>query len=150
MANAKSGEMLDNYVTFTCGMGDRLILLPGGYANDFPDFKFAARVYPLCQNSWPRNVQTIDEAGVGGCAHRSTWSCWKSEWSATWRNVPCSRCQVSDKRRRNLVINKWSCALDSKSLQIEKVRKSFSTAQLDVYTNTIAGVSRVIFLACVW
>ena len=53
--------------------------------------------------------------------------------------------QISDKQRRNLVINEWSCALDPKSLQngddVEQVRKDFSTAQLDVYTNTTAGWS---------
>jgi glucan 1,3-beta-glucosidase len=53
--------------------------------------------------------------------------------------------QVSDQQRRNLVINEWSCALDPKSLQnennVKQVRKDFSTAQLEVYTNATAGWS---------
>ena len=55
--------------------------------------------------------------------------------------------QVSDKQHRNLVIGEWSCALDWNSLRnetsdnVERDRKDFCMAQLDVNTNTTAGWS---------
>ena len=55
--------------------------------------------------------------------------------------------QVSDKQHRNLLIGEWSCALDWNSLRnetsdnVERDRKDFCMAQLDVYTNTTAGWS---------
>ncbi|KAI0093534.1 glycoside hydrolase [Irpex rosettiformis] len=50
---------------------------------------------------------------------------------------------VSDRQRRNLVIDEFSCALTGDSLKDEddpdEARKEFCTGQMEVYTNTTAG-----------
>ncbi|KAF8955450.1 glycoside hydrolase superfamily [Flammula alnicola] len=51
--------------------------------------------------------------------------------------------RVSNKQRRNLVVDEWSCALTPESLESEgdadKVRKEFCTEQMKVYSNATAG-----------
>ena len=51
--------------------------------------------------------------------------------------------KVSDRQRRNLVIDEFSCALTDDSLKDEdnpdEARREFCTGQIEVYANTTAG-----------
>ncbi|RDB24049.1 Glucan 1,3-beta-glucosidase 3 [Hypsizygus marmoreus] len=53
--------------------------------------------------------------------------------------------RASDKQRRNIVVDEWSCALTAQSIANEpdkdKARRDFCEGQMDVYTNATAGWS---------
>ncbi|KAH7915012.1 glycoside hydrolase superfamily [Hygrophoropsis aurantiaca] len=57
--------------------------------------------------------------------------------------IASSLLAASNKARRNLVIDEWSCALTDKSLSTQKdparARKDFCMGQMDVYANISAG-----------
>lgn len=62
---------------------------------------------------------------------------------------------ASQKQRRNLVVDEWSCALTPQSISQEpnkdQARKDFGKGQMDVYTNTTAGWSfwcKYMYYAC--